>query len=52
MIIILNKPFKQAVEMTQLLGDGFCKYLLASLHTVHFELSFPTVHEPLDITPI
>ena len=42
----------QDEDATQLFGDGFCKYIVALLQTVHFVLSFPTVQDALDTTPI
>ena len=42
----------QDEDATQLFGDGFCKYLVALLQTVHFVLSFPTVQLALETTPI
>ena len=42
----------QDEDATQLFGDGFCKYIVALLQTVHFVLSFPTVQLALETTPI
>ena len=42
----------QAVEITQEFGEGFYKYLVVLLHFVHFVLSFPTVQDAFDTTPI
>ena len=45
-------PERQAVESTQTLGGGLCKYFDMLPHAVHFVLSFPTVQDALDTTPI
>ena len=51
-ILVLILPLVQDEDATQLFGDGFCKYIVALLQTVHFVLSFPTVQDALDTTPI